>query len=150
MIILTDLFDEISNYVRFRCYLSTIMMKSLSKKYLHLVSICLFFIFTGCETTSTSYKIDSSVSKKNTIIKKLDPKFELITTYKSIEKIKKDFGEFTLQRTDENLIFYRLDRGNCRVFILGKANNNEINNIMVYHVNKKKFFPKFNLKKCIS
>ena len=128
------------------------MNKFISQNKLILLSFGIFLILISCETTKqTSVKI-KEIAEKTTEIIDLGPKFELITTYqnKQVNNFVKDFGNFDLIRNDGELNFQRLDKGSCRVFVQSTNTTGNINSILIFHLKKKKFYPQFNLKKCIS
>ncbi len=59
-----------------------------------------------------------------------------------------EYGEFDLTRNIGDLSLQRLDKGFCRVFVKSIISTGIINDILIFHLNKKKFYPQFKLQNC--
>ena len=126
------------------------MKKFNSKKILILLSFSFFFVSVSCETTTQNTKknIEMTQKTKKNIIS--DSKFELIPTFnkKKVNLLIQEYGEFDFTKNIGDLSLQRLDKGFCRVFVKSIISTGIINDILIFHLNKKKFYPQFKLQNC--
>jgi len=123
-----------------------------TKNVLILLILSMFLLFTGCETTTQNTMKVKEIAQKITNNVNLNSEFELITNFKNqkIDFLVKKYGKFDLTRIVGDLSFQRLDKGFCRVFVQSSISTGNINSILVFHLKKKKFYPQFQLKDCVS